>query len=77
MTNRIGPKQRRILQAINNGGELYQAKGWWYFSAADCPAQFQSRRRCFALYIRGFLMAESVNGFFTRYVLTEKGKAVI
>lgn len=72
MTNYIGPKQRPIIEALKGGGKLYQAAGWWYFSSGDV-IQFQSRRRCFALYIRGFLMAEQ-EGMLTRYSLTEKGK---
>lgn len=71
MTDYIGHKQRELLDALRSGAALYQEKGWWYFDGRD--VQFQSRRRCMALYTRGFLMAEQ-DGTRTRYVLTDLGR---
>lgn len=71
MTNSIGPQQRALLDAIRAGEVLYQEAGWWYFKGRN--VRFQSRRRCMALYTRGFLMAEH-DGARTRYQITEKGK---
>jgi hypothetical protein len=77
MSERIGTKQRPIIDALKAGGVLLNEYGTWSLREKSGPWYTVNRERCMGLYVRGFIMADGVDEarvIRVRYVLTEKGK---
>ena len=72
MNSYIGPKQRPIIEALKRGGLLWMRNGKWMLRSF-VSIRSQNRERCMGLYLRGFVMHDTVDGW-AIYRLTEKGK---
>lgn len=74
MSERVGPKQRPIIEAMKAGAVLLNEHGTWSLRDKSDRWYVVNRERCMGLYVRGFIMADGEFAGHARYVLTEKGK---